>query len=94
MPKEQLSNGELKSNEDLEDDFEVEIEDDTPEEDRNRDPMPKEVADDFEADDFEEYDEKVKQRLKQAKKLFHDERREKERVAREHSALILVEAAQ
>lgn len=67
----------------LDDDFEVEIEDDTPEEDRGKEPMPKEVVEELEKDELEDYDDRVKQRLKQAKKIYHDERREKEREARE-----------
>ena len=62
---------------------EVEVEDDTPEEDRGREPMPKEIVEELEQDDLEEYSEKVKVRLKQMKKVWHDERREKEREARE-----------
>ena len=63
----------------------IDIEDDTPEADRGREPMPKEVVDELEADELEEYSEKVKIRLKQMKKVWHDERREKERVMREQS---------
>ena len=62
---------------------EIEVEDDTPEEDRGRTPMPKELVEELEADELEEYSEKVKTRLKQMKKVWHDERREKEREARE-----------
>jgi len=62
---------------------EVEVEDDTPPEDRGREPMPKEIVEELEADELEEYSEKVKTRLKQMKKVWHDERREKEREARE-----------
>jgi hypothetical protein len=62
---------------------EVDIVDDTPEEDRGREPMPKEIVEELEADELEEYSEKVKIRLKQMKKVWHDERREKEREARE-----------
>ena len=62
---------------------EIDIEDDTPEEDRGREPMPKEVVEELEADELEEYSEKVKIRLKQMKKVWHDERREKERFMRE-----------
>lgn len=62
---------------------EIDVEDDTPEEDRGREPMPKEVVEELEADELEEYSEKVKTRLKQMKKVWHDERREKEREARE-----------
>lgn len=61
----------------------VEIVDDTPEEDRNRAPMPKDLVEELEADELEDYSEKVKLRLKQMKKVWHDERREKEREARE-----------
>lgn len=62
---------------------EIEIEDDTPEADRGREPMPREIVEELEADELEEYSEKVKLRLKQMKKVWHDERREKEREARE-----------
>ncbi|CAB4190489.1 hypothetical protein UFOVP1288_67 [uncultured Caudovirales phage] len=61
----------------------VEVEDDTPEEDRGRAPMPKEIVEELEADELEEYSDKVKTRLKQMKKVWHDERREKERISRE-----------
>jgi hypothetical protein len=62
---------------------EIEIEDDTPEVDRGREPMPKELVEELEADELEEYSDKVKTRLKQMKKVWHDERREKEREMRE-----------
>ena len=61
----------------------IEVIDDTPEEDRGRDPLPKELVDELEQDELEEYSEKVKTRLKQMKKVWHDERREKERAMRE-----------
>lgn len=64
---------------------EIEVEDDTPEADRGREPMPKEIVDELEADELEEYSEKVKLRLKQMKKVWHDERREKERYQREQT---------
>ena len=63
----------------------IEVEDDTPEADRGRAPMPKEIVDELEADELEEYSEKVKVRLKQMKKVWHDERREKERYQRENN---------
>jgi len=63
--------------------FEIQVEDDTPPEDRGRAPLPKEVVDELEKDDLEEYSEKVKKRLGQMKKVWHDERREKERALRE-----------
>ena len=64
---------------------EIEVEDDTPEQDRGREPMPKEIVAELEADELEEYSEKVKLRLKQMKKVWHDERREKERYQREQT---------
>jgi hypothetical protein len=61
----------------------VEVVDDTPEADRGREPMPREIVEELESDELEEYSDKVKTRLKQMKKVWHDERREKERVQRE-----------
>lgn len=63
--------------------FELEVEDDTPEQDRGRQPLPKEMVKELEEDELEDYSEKVKTRLKQMKKVWHDERREKERALRE-----------
>jgi len=67
---------------------EIEIEDDTPVEDRGKTPMPKALVDELEADELEEYSDKVKTRLKQMKKVWHDERREKEIALREHQEAI------
>ena len=69
-----------------EDDFSLEIEDDTPPEDRGREPLPKEIVQELEQDELEDYSEKVKTRLKQMKKVWHDERREKESALRERQA--------
>lgn len=63
--------------------FKVEVVDDTPPEDRNRAPLPKKIVEELDNDDLEEYSEKVKKRLGQMKKVWHDERREKERATRE-----------
>jgi len=71
-----------------EQEFEVEIEDDTPPEDRGRQPMPKEIVDELEKDELEEYSDKVKTRLLQMKKVWHDERREKERALREQQEAV------
>ena len=65
------------------DDFKVEVVDDTPIEDRNRKPLPKEIVNELENDDLDEYSDNVKKRLSQMKKVWHDERREKERALRE-----------
>ena len=61
----------------------IEVEDDTPEEDRNRTPLPQEIVQELEADELEEYSDKVKTRLKQMKKVWHDERRVKDEAVRE-----------
>ena len=70
--------------------IEIEIEDDTPPEDRNKEPMPKEIVDELDNDELEEYSDKVKIRLKQMKKVWHDERRAKEAVSREHQEALSV----
>ena len=77
-----MSESQLNANE-VEDDIKIEIEDDTPPEDRNRAPLPQELVEELEKDDLEEYSDKVKKRLSQMKKVWHDERREKERFLRE-----------
>jgi hypothetical protein len=66
-------------------DLEIEVEDDTPPEDRGRKPSepPKEVTD----DELENYSEKVKSRIKHFSKGYHDERRAKEVALREREAL-------
>ena len=75
---------ELPKDESLqEDSFKVEVVDDTPEEDRGRKPLPREMIDELDKDDLEEYSDKVKKRISQARKAYHDERREKERYSRE-----------
>ena len=75
-------------------DFEIEIEDDTPVQDRNRAPLPKEIVEELDNDSLDEYSDKVKIRLKQMKKVWHDERREKEAAAREREeALTLARKA-
>ena len=68
--------------------FEFEIEDDTPPEDRGRQPMPKEIVEELEKDELEEYSDKVKTRLLQMKKVWHDERREKEAALREQQEAV------
>jgi hypothetical protein len=63
--------------------IEIEIIDDTPEYDQKRDPMPKEIVEKLDKDELEDYDDTVKEKLKQMKKVWHDERREKETAIRE-----------
>lgn len=65
------------------DDVNIEIEDDTPEADRNRQPMPKDIVEKLEKEELENYSSEVREKFKQAKKVYHDERREKEAALRE-----------
>ena len=71
-------------------DIEVEIIDDTPAADRGREPLPQEMVKELEDDDLEQYSDKVKKRLGQMKKVWHDERREKERASREREEALRV----
>jgi len=74
-----------------EDEIEIEIVDDTPEEDRvNSTPMPKDIVDELEQDELEEYSEKAKMRLKQLKKVWNDERRAKESATADQAEAIRV----
>jgi len=68
-----------------EEEFEVVIENDTPEEDRDREPMPEEIVDTLEKDELEEYS---VEKAKQLKKVWHDERRAKEEAQRERDAAV------
>lgn len=72
----------------IEGDFKIEIEDDTPAEDRGREPMPKEIVDKLENDELENYSDDVRQKFKQYKKVWHDERRAKESAYREQQEAI------
>jgi hypothetical protein len=71
-----------------EEQFEVEIEDDTPPEDRGREPMPKPIVEELDKDELDQYDDNVKQKLKQMRKVWHDERRAKEEAYREQQEAI------
>jgi hypothetical protein len=74
---------------DVEDDnVEIDIVDDTPAQDRDRKPLPKEIVEELEKDEATEYSERVKERMAQLKKVWHDERREKEAAAREKDEAI------
>lgn len=76
---------------DQEPEIEIEIVDDTPEEDRkNSTPMPKEIVDELEQDDLEAYSGDAKQKLLQLKKVWNDERRAKEAALREQQEALRV----
>jgi len=71
------------------DELEIEIVDDTPEEDRrNATPLPKEIVEDIDKDDLEAYSGEAKKRLMQMKKAMHDERRAKEAAFKEQEEAV------
>jgi hypothetical protein len=69
-------------------DFDLEIEDDTRPEDRGREPLPDTIKKELEEDTLEDYSERVKNRMAQLKKVWHDERRAKEAAAREREEAV------
>lgn len=71
----------------VEADPEVEVVDDTPEEDRGRPPM-KDPPKDFEDDELAKYDEGVKKRIQHFTKGYHEERRAKEAALREREEAV------
>ena len=68
------------------DEVEIEIEDDTPERDRGRKPLDREVLDPTD-EEIESYSDKVKGRIKELTHARHDERRVKEATMREKQEL-------
>ena len=74
---------------DKEDDFTFEIEDDTPPEDRNVEPLDDATVKALDEDDLQSYSKKVKTRIDQMKKVWHDERRAKESAIREQQEAVL-----
>ena len=67
------------------DEFEIEVVDDTPSKDRGKKPStpPEDVTD----EELDSYSDKVKKRIQHFSKGFHDERRAKEQALREREAL-------
>jgi hypothetical protein len=79
---------------DDENQIEIEMIDDTPEEDKvNSSPMPKDIVDEVDQDDLESYSKQAKERLQQMKKIMHDERRAKEAALKEQQEAIRVAQA-
>jgi len=67
-----------------EDEIIIEVEDDTPPEDRNIDPLPESLKEELETvDKSKEYSRNVKEKFTQYKKAWHEERRAKEEAYRE-----------
>jgi hypothetical protein len=74
---------ESKGNPVEEDDIQIEIEDDTPPQDRGRTPSQPEFVEQLDKDELDEYSESAKQKIAGFRKVFHDERRAKEAADRE-----------
>ena len=72
-------------------DIKIEIEDDTPPEDRHVEPLTDDVKNDLEkADESKDYSHNVKTKFKQYKKAWHDERRAKESAYREQQEALQI----
>lgn len=75
--------------------FSIEVVDDMPPEDRaHAKPMPKEIVENLEKDELDQYSDDVKERFKQMKKVWNDERRAKESAAREREEALKFAQAQ
>lgn len=71
--------------------FEIEIVDDSSEEDRkNAVPMPKEIVEQLDNDDLEQFAGEAKTKLMQMKKVMHDERRAREAAEKEQADAIRI----
>jgi hypothetical protein len=68
---------------DKEDDFEVEIEDDTPPEDQGKTPSDPEFVESLERDELDEYSAEAKKKIAGFRKIYHDERRKADAADRE-----------
>ena len=81
---------EIDQNTPTEDALEIEIEDDTPEQDRGRRPAnPEQVkALEVEVDELDKYSKEAKEKMIQMKRIWNDERRAKEHAERERQAAL------
>jgi hypothetical protein len=79
---------EVKVEAKVQDELDLEVEDDTPPEDRGREPLPKEIVEEVEKDTLDDYSDRVKTRMAQLRKMHHDERRAKEAADRERQEAI------
>jgi hypothetical protein len=77
---------EIEASEELE----VEIEDDTPEEDRGKTPSDPKFVEELDRDELDEYSSAAKQKIAAFKKVYHDERRAKEAADREREEAVAV----
>ena len=71
-----------------EDKLEIEIEDDTPVEDRGRRASKPEFVEKVEKDELDQYSQEARSKIDAFRKFYHDERREKERALREQQEAV------
>ena len=95
MPPKEIINEEFELPSEVElsndDSLEYEIVDDTPPEDKNKKPLPETVAEtpvEAHEDELDNYSDGVKKRFNQLTHRYHDERRAKEAMQREHEQAI------
>ena len=72
------------------DDLEIEIENDVPPLDRNRKDVDPEIVEALEEEDLEKFNNDTQAALKEAKKVYHQERREKEAAIREQQEAVRI----
>ena len=75
--------------EDTGNEVEIEVVDDTPDEDRGRKPLNTQESEDHE-EELENYSEKVQKRINQINHKYHDERRAKEALERQNAEAIRI----
>ena len=73
---------------DTDEDLQIEIEDDTPPQDKGRRPSQPEFVEQLDKDELDEYSAEAKKKIDGFRKIYHDERREKERALREQQEAI------
>ena len=72
------------------DDIEIEVEDDTPQQDKGRRPSEPEFVEKLDKDELDEYSAEAKKKIDSFRKVYHDERRAKEAADRERQEAINV----
>jgi hypothetical protein len=75
---------------DASEEIEIEIEDDTPEQDRGKTPSDPKFVEELDKDELDEYSSAAKQKIAAFKKVYHDERRAKEAADREREEAVAV----
>jgi hypothetical protein len=75
---------------DASEEIEIEIEDDTPEQDRGKTPSDPKFVEELDNDELGEYSAAAKQKIAAFKKVYHDERRAKESADKEREEAVAV----